>query len=108
MIKKNLLLLAFFLISISPPAAVAQAQPKRKPQAKPAAVPKMTATGLLYFGGDGQGIQTCLLKTPEGLIEISVTKKTRAVNFPADGSAWKLGAEWRVVYRKSKDEALGL
>lgn len=106
MIRRNLLPLAVLLVLVS--IVGVPAQSKRKPQAKPASAPKMTATGLLYFGGDGQGIQTCLLKTPDRIIEISVTSKTRVLNFPASGAAWKLGSEWRVIYYKSKDAALGL
>jgi hypothetical protein len=86
----------FFLV-----VGVAQAQ--RKPSASKAVVPTKTATGLLYFVNSGQGTQTCLLKTPEGILEVLVTKKTRVVDFPADDSAWKLGAEWRVAYYKPKD-----
>ncbi len=107
MFKRNPLILAGLLVSIAF-VGIVHAQPKRKPQAKPAVVPKMTATGLLYFAGDGQGIQTCLLKTPKEVIEINVTSKTRVVNFPADGAAWNLGSEWRVTYHKSKDVAFGL
>lgn len=105
MIKKNFLLLAVLLVSVAF-AGVMYAQPKRKPQAKPAVAPKMTATGLLYYVGDGQAILTCLLKTPEGIIEINVVRKTRFINFPAGDRAWDLGAEWRVTYHKSKDAAL--
>ena len=96
MFKKKLLLLAVLLVSMAF-VGVAQAQPKRKPQVKPAVVPKMTATGLLYFGGDGLGIQTCLIRSPAGIVEINVTSKTHIVNFPEDGSAWNLGSEWRVT-----------
>jgi hypothetical protein len=62
-----------------------------------------TATGLLYYVDSGQGTQTCLLKTPEGILEVSITKQTRVVGFPADNSAWNLGAEWRDTYHESKD-----
>lgn len=83
-------------------------QASRKTTAKPALPIKTTVTGLLYFGGDGQGIRTCLLKTANGVIEFSVTKRTKAINFPElDDVGWNLGAEWRVTYHKSKDLALG-
>ncbi len=97
MTKKILGISAIFFLIVS----LAQAQ--RKPAPRKATMPTKTATGLLYFVDSGQGTQTCLLKTLEGILEISVTKKTRVVNFPADNSAWNLGAEWRVTYYESKD-----
>ncbi len=107
MIKKNSFpLLTLFLVLVMAFVSAANAQPKRKLQAKPSIVPKMKATGLLYFAGDGQRIQNCLLKTPEGIIEIYVTGKTRIVHFSPTNEAWSLGSEWRVTYQKSKDAAL--
>lgn len=85
-------------------AGAVNGQSKRKPPAKPVSASKVTVTGLLYFGGDGQGIQSCLLKTADGIIEIDVTKKTK-IAFPEDYSAWNLGAEWRVTYHKSRELA---
>jgi hypothetical protein len=97
MTKKILLISAMLFLIVG----IAQAQRKSVP--RKAAVQAKTATGLLYFVDSGQGTQTCLLKTPEGILEVSVTKKTRVVNFPADNSAWNLGAEWRITYHESKD-----
>lgn len=107
MIQRNWLPLAVLMVLVTIVGGV-PAQSKRKPQAKSASAPKMTVTGLLYFGGDGQGIQTVLLKTRDGIVEINVTSKTRVVGFPENNSAWNLGSEWRVTYHKSKDAALGL
>jgi hypothetical protein len=105
---KNFLIskICFLILTIAVCAITGEAQRKTVPLKS--AVSTKIVTGVLYYGGEGQGIQTCLLAAPEGLLEISVTKKTRVVNFPADGSAWNLGAEWRVAYRESKDKALGL
>jgi hypothetical protein len=90
-------------ISLSFMLVVGMAQAQRKPVPRRTAVPAKTATGLLYFVDSGQGSQTCLIKTPEGILEVLVMNKTQVVNFPADHSAWHLGAEWRITYHKSKD-----
>ena len=90
MTKKILWILVNFILVVG----IVQAQ--QKPVPRKAVVPAKTATGLLYFVDSGQGAQTCLLKTPEGILEVLVTNKARLVDFPVVDSAWNLGAEWRV------------